>query len=184
MRIIFLSLLDFTGRQNLLVFKTWSASLVETRPLPTSHTVSELHTNLGSRPLFKIIFKTFVRLANGAKSLSLGAYSVHSFIKRLAGQKALLPCVSVSKLCLLIGISEWNIDVLPLLCSIQALVIHSRYLTQASPVNYVVQTLMRGVFVPRPHEFLCLPVLVPRHCHVASSLPLQRCSPPRITCTK
>lgn len=47
----FLSLVDFTGRPNLSVFKTWSVYLAETRLLPTNHTVSELHTHTSRGPL-------------------------------------------------------------------------------------------------------------------------------------
>ena len=48
--------LDFTGRPNWLVFKTWSVCPAETHLLPTNHTVSDVPS--GSRPLKKKEKKT------------------------------------------------------------------------------------------------------------------------------
>lgn len=86
-RVIFLSLLDFIGRQSLLVFKTWSVYLAENPLLLTSRTVSELCANTAQGLL--VFFQTFLWLANGPESVSaVGLYSVHSFIKLPAGHKA------------------------------------------------------------------------------------------------
>lgn len=94
---VFLSLLDFTGRQNLLVFKTWSVCLVETLLPPTSRTVSERRANTAEGCLaFKKKqtpppkTKTFVHLAKGVKPLStVGLLGWALSIQLQAGQKAL-----------------------------------------------------------------------------------------------
>ena len=92
-RIISLSLLDFTGRPNLLVFKTWSACLAETPRPPTSRTVSNATQRAEGLWAF---LKTFLHWANGTKSLSTAGLRVCGLLSGVQQDRKPFCCVSQS----------------------------------------------------------------------------------------
>lgn len=125
MRIIFLSLLDFIGRQNSSVFKTWSVYLAGTPHPLTSHTVSERQR----------LLETFLQLANGAQSLSMVGLIMRILLSSLQQDIKSFCCAPQSANCVPWFDPQREIQTLCCLLFHSNSYLHSGYGTRATPIN-------------------------------------------------